>query len=97
MRVVGRKSLHEFLAIQPFAGGALKCWLAEVQHAGWVDINCVFKAYPKAELSPQGDIVFLLSNEQLRLDTVANFAAQIVFIKAVRVVARSGVKNEVAA
>ncbi len=87
MRIIARKTLHEFVESlqghrdQRAVRAALDAWFAEVQKAAWPSTPAVKSLYATASIVSADRIVFNIKGNAYRLITAVDFEKGIVWIK----------------
>lgn len=81
MRVIGRITLEEFVAIHRDVAGAVDAWLQEATAATWRTPADIKARYQSASLLPNNRVVFNLKGNRYRLDVQVAYQTQIVIVK----------------
>jgi mRNA interferase HigB len=87
VRVIARKTLHEFIAglkgnkDQKAVKSALDAWFHEAVRAHWEKPTDVLKSYANASIVGADRVVFNIKGNDYRLVVAINYRHQIVFIK----------------
>jgi len=81
MRVIAKKTLHEFWDREPGAKVALEAWYAEAKHAQWKAPTDIKARYAHASIVNNERVVFNIGGNKYRLVVAVSYTAGIVLIK----------------
>ena len=81
MRIIARRTLHEFWAQHGEAKGPLEAWYHEVKLATWSKSADLKARYPKATIVSSERVVFDICNNRYRLVVVIKYKFHVVYIR----------------
>jgi len=81
MRIIARRTLHEFWIQHAEAKSPLEAWYHEVKLAAWSKSADVKARYPKASIVSNERVVFDICNNTYRLVVVIKYKFQVVYIR----------------
>jgi mRNA-degrading endonuclease HigB of HigAB toxin-antitoxin module len=80
MRFVGLTEVASFVASLPDEGAIMRAWLTEIRFRSWDTAGSLLADYPNADISRPPHVVFYLGDNGLRIETIIQFRAGIVFL-----------------
>ena len=81
MRIIARKTLHDYWEKHPEVRQALQAWYADANHAQWKTPADIKDMYRNASILPNARVVFNIKGNQYRLIVAIQYNAGIVFIR----------------
>lgn len=80
MRFVGLTEIACFVASLPDEGAIVRAWLMEIRFRTWETADSLLADYPNADISRPPVVVFYVGDDGLRIETIIQFRAGIVFL-----------------
>jgi mRNA interferase HigB len=80
MKVVGRKSLEDFVERHSDVRSQADAWLCEAEEAEWQSPQDIKARYAHASFLSDGRVIFNLKGNKYRLETKVTYATRIVLI-----------------
>jgi mRNA interferase HigB len=81
VRVVGIRTLKDFMTKHPLSRASARAWLAEAQDADWKSPGELKERYPGASLLAEGRVVFDIAGGRFRLVCTVAFQTGIVVVE----------------
>lgn len=80
MKVVGRKTLEDFVVRHSDVRSQADAWLCEVEEAEWQSPQDIKARYAHASFLSDSRVIFNLKGNKYRLDTKVTYATRIVLV-----------------
>ncbi len=81
MRIIARKTLAEYLAVNSRSEESLKAWYAEAQAASWTTPADVKTKYGNTSILKDGRVVFNICGNDYRLIVWINFDFYTIYVR----------------
>ena len=81
MRIISKKTLKDYWAIEPATQAALEAWHAEAKNAEWSSPADVKASYGAASILKDGRVVFNICGNKYRLVVWINYDFYTIYIR----------------